>query len=130
MNEVFERVLGGIAARIVETSSGRPWLVVALCALMTVGSAYLAATRLTVDTDSDRLLYEDPGVGQTNRALAVAFPRLQNNLVVMIEADDPADARAASEELGALLARQPERYLADDSACATRRKNPVVRGRA
>jgi len=96
MNEGFERVLGGVTARIVETSSRRPWLVVALCALMTVGSVYLAATRLTVDTDSDRLLSEDPGVGQTNLALAAAFPKLRNNLVVMVEADDPVDARAAS----------------------------------
>jgi hypothetical protein len=76
---------------------------------MTVGSAYLAST-LEVDTDSDRLLSSDLPVRQTNLALAKAFPDLRHNLVVMIEADDAPDARAAAEELAAQLAEEPERY--------------------
>ena len=55
-----------------------------------------------IDTDSDRLLSPEIRVGQTNRALAEVFPDLQNNLVVMVETDEPADARAAAEELAAV----------------------------
>jgi hopanoid biosynthesis associated RND transporter like protein HpnN len=83
--------------------------VLALCTLLTIAAA-VAAAGLEVDTDSDRLLSADLRVGQTNRALAAAFPELQNNLVVMVEADDPADARAAAVTLRNRLATQPERY--------------------
>jgi hopanoid biosynthesis associated RND transporter like protein HpnN len=109
MIDGFERLLGGVAAAVVETSTRRPRLVLALSVLLTAASA-MAAAGLKVDTDSDRLLSADLRVGQTNRALAAAFPDLQNNLVVMVEADDPADARAAAEALRARLAAEPERY--------------------
>ncbi len=81
MSGSFERRFGGIAAALVETSRSRPWLVVALCALLTAGSVYVTATILEIDTDTDRLLSPELRVGQTNRALAEAFPDLQNNLV-------------------------------------------------
>jgi hypothetical protein len=110
MSGGFERRFGGIAAALVEASRSRPWLVVALCALLTAGSVYVAATILEIDTDSDRLLSPELRVGQTNRTLAEVFPDLQNNLVVMVEAGEPADARAAAEELAARLMEQPERY--------------------
>jgi hopanoid biosynthesis associated RND transporter like protein HpnN len=110
MSEGFERRFGGIAAALVETSRSRPWLVVALCALLTAGSVYVTATILEIDTDSDRLLSPEIRVGQTNRALAEVFPDLQNNLVVMVGTDEPADARAAAEELAARLMEQPESY--------------------
>jgi hypothetical protein len=105
-----ERAYGRLAAALVETSSRHPWAVVLLCALLTAGSIYVAATILEIDMDSDRLLSPELRVRQTNLALAEAFPDLQHNLVVMIEADAPADARAAAEELAAKLAADPARY--------------------
>jgi predicted RND superfamily exporter protein len=108
MSEGVYGRLGSGAAVLVGASSARPRL--ALCALLTAGSVYVAATILKVDTDSDRILSSDLPVRQTNIALAEAFPDLQNNLIVMVEADDPADARAAVEELGAELKGQPDRY--------------------
>lgn len=110
MNDMFGRFFGGIAAALVETSGAWPRLVVALCALATAGSVYIAVTILEVDMDSDRLLSPEVQVGQTNRALAKAFPELKNNLVVMVEADDPDDARAAAEELSAKLRERPALY--------------------
>ena len=97
MNGSFERRFGALASTLVEISRSRPWLVVALCALLTAGSVYVTATILEIDTDSDRLLSAELPVGQTNRALAEVFPDLQNNLIVMVEADEPADARAAAD---------------------------------
>ena len=109
MADGFERLLGGVAADAVESSARRPRLVLALCALLTLASVW-AAAGLKVDTDSDRLLSANLRVGQTNRALAAAFPELQNNLIVMIEADEGADARAAADALRARLAAEPERF--------------------
>ena len=101
-----------IAAIGVDTAVSTTWprLVLALCALATAASVALAATILEVDADSERILSADLRVRQTNLALAEAFPSLQNNLVVMVEADDADDARDAAEALEAVLAREPERY--------------------
>ena len=110
MNEGFERLFHGVAAALVESSRRRPRLVVGLCALATVASATSAAMILTVDTDADRLLSPTLRVRQTNIALAEAFPELQNNLIVLVEADDADDSRAAAEELSAKLGEDPVRY--------------------
>ncbi len=110
MRASFDKLFGGIAAALVEGSRAWPRLVLGLCALLTAGSSYVAATILEVDTDSDRLLSSDLPVRQTNLALADAFPELQHNLVVMVEAEADADARAAAEALAATLRAQPERY--------------------
>jgi hopanoid biosynthesis associated RND transporter like protein HpnN len=111
MSKSFERLLRAGAVALVGASIARPRLVVAICALLTAGSVYAAATMLGVETDKDRILSPDLPVQQANDALAKAFPAAQNNLVVMVEADDPADARDAVEELSARLAEQPDRYL-------------------
>ena len=108
--ERVEEFLGGLASALVETSRARPWWTVALSILLTAVSTYLAATILTVDTDSDRLLAPHLPVRQTNIALEQTFPALRNNLVVMIEADEAEDAREAALELRERLAAEPERY--------------------
>ncbi len=106
----LEDVLGRGAAALVEASHRHFVLTLGLGLLLTVASLYAAATALEIDTDSDRLLASHLPVRRTNLALAEAFPALQNNLVVMIEADDPPDAREAALELRARLAAEPERY--------------------
>ena len=98
------------AASLVAASSSHPRLAILLCSLLTAAALYVTLTGLEIDTDSDRILSADLRVRQTNIALAEAFPELQNNLVVMVEAADPADARAAVEELGSRLAQQPGRF--------------------
>ena len=106
-----EEILGRAAATIVEASHSRIALTLGTCGLLAGISLYLAATILTVDTDSSRLLSEDMPVGRTNRALVGLFPSLQDNIVVMIEADEADDARETAIELRDLLALQPDRYL-------------------
>jgi hopanoid biosynthesis associated RND transporter like protein HpnN len=110
MTGSFEKLFGGIAAALAEFSSSRPLLVVSLCIAFTAGSLWAAGTSLEVDTDADRIMSPDIPVRQTNLALEAAFPDLHRNLVVMVEADDPHDARTAAEELSAQLRRFPERY--------------------
>jgi hypothetical protein len=105
-----EQALGSAAAAIVDTSVSHRRLTVALSVLLMIGSVYSATTWLEVDTDSSRLLSEDRPVGKTNRALIDLFPSLQDNIVVMIEADETDDARDVALELRDLLAAEPERY--------------------
>ena len=54
MDEGSQRVHGRLAAALVETSSRHPWAVVLLCALLTAGSIYAAATILELDGSSFR----------------------------------------------------------------------------
>jgi hypothetical protein len=110
MSQSFERLLGGVATAIVDTSRARPWLTIALCTLATVFSVYVTATSLEIDTDSDRILSSEMPVRQTNIALAKAFPEQQNNLIIMVDADEGDDARDAVEELTERLREEPERY--------------------
>jgi hopanoid biosynthesis associated RND transporter like protein HpnN len=110
MSARFQELLGKGAAALVETSSTRPRLALTLCALLTAGSVYATVTILKVDTDSERVLSSELPVRQTNIAIAEAFPELQNNLIVMLDADVAGDARAAAEELSSRLAEEPERY--------------------
>jgi hopanoid biosynthesis associated RND transporter like protein HpnN len=105
-----EDLLGHVAGAMVETSRAHRVLTVVASLLLTLASGYLAATLLSVDTDSSRLLSEDMPVGKTNRALVELFPELQDNIVVMIEADTGEDAREAALEVRDRLAAQPERY--------------------
>lgn len=107
----FETLLGRLVASIVDASCARPWLTVLVCLLATAGSIALAVTILEVDTDSDRTLTTELPVRRANLALEAAFPDLQRNLVVMVEADDAFDARDAAEELSAKLRSDPDRYL-------------------
>jgi hopanoid biosynthesis associated RND transporter like protein HpnN len=110
VNERFDRALGRLAAVLVEAAGRRPWLVLLLCAVFTAGSVFVAFMILEVDTDSDRLLSPKLRARQTNIALAEAFPDLQNNLVVMIEADAGTDARAAAEDIAEKLRGDPTRF--------------------
>lgn len=105
-----EEVLSRAAAAIVEASRSHIAVTLGASFALTVASLYLAATILTVDTDSSRLLSEDRPVGKTNRLLVELFPSLQDNIVVMIEADDASDARDAALELRDRVAAMPERY--------------------
>jgi len=105
-----EEALGQAAAAMVSASSRHIALTVTVSLALAGASLYLAATLLTVDTDSSRLLSADRPVGITNRLLAELFPSLQDNIIVMIEADDGQDARDAALELRDIVAEMPDRY--------------------
>ena len=109
MNRV-EDVLGRTAAGLVRLSFSHVAATLTLGLLSTVASLYFAATILSVDTDSSRLLSDDMAAGYTNRLLVELFPSLQDNVVVMIEADEASDARDVALELRDQVAAQPELY--------------------
>jgi hypothetical protein len=84
--------------------SARPGRALGLLALLVL-LAMAAASRLSVDTDSSRMLSPDLPFQQRAHALNAAFPALKNTLVVVVRADiaDAADAAvvALTEALSA-----------------------------
>jgi hopanoid biosynthesis associated RND transporter like protein HpnN len=110
MKEKLEQRLGRMAGGIVEASRTHPRSTLLVCALVTILAAVAAATQLSVDTDPDFMTSPDLEFRKTNAALRTAFPQLQNNFVVLVEAESGDDARAAAEELAGLLQGNPEHY--------------------
>lgn len=110
MKQQLEQRLGRIAGGVVEASRSHPRITLLVCALVTTVAAVVAATQLAVDTDPDFMTSPDLEFRKTNAALRTAFPELQNNFVVLVDAEAADDARAAAEELAALLEEDREHY--------------------
>jgi len=110
MKEKLEQRLGRMAGGIVEASRTHPRFTLLVCGLVTILAGVSAANRLAVDTDPDFMTSPDLEFRKTNEALRSAFPELQNNFVVLIEAESGDDARASAEELASLLEADPEHY--------------------
>ncbi len=103
MNRAIERALGWVATLLVDTASARPAAAFGLAVCLTVVSGWLAATRLEVDIDPDRMMSAELPYRQTKAALEESFPQLVDNLVVLVEARRAEDARDAARELAGHL---------------------------
>jgi hopanoid biosynthesis associated RND transporter like protein HpnN len=110
MSPSVEKSLGRLAGAVVETSRAHPRRTLLLCALATIAAAFSAATQLAVDTDPDFMTSPDLEFRRTNDALRSAFPELQNNFVILVDAESGDDARAAAEELTLRLEQDRESY--------------------
>jgi len=98
--ETYSFTISDWVARWVAGVASRPVLVLVLIALVVLGGL-AGATRLSVDTDSSRMLASDLPFQERAGALNAAFPELKNQIVVVIEGDsvdttDPALAAIAA----------------------------------
>ncbi len=99
-----------LAARWVAAWAGwagrRPWAAIALLAVL-AGISVLGALRLSVDTDSSKML--DPRLGFQMRAqeIARAFPDTKNTIVVAVRSPRADAADAALRRLVAALEGEP-----------------------
>jgi hopanoid biosynthesis associated RND transporter like protein HpnN len=77
------------------------WRVIALAFLLTMASAWLISTKLTIDTDTNDMLSAKLPFRQDSNRIDAAFPQLKDNIVIVIDAggadaaDDAADALVA-----------------------------------
>ena len=94
MSHRVESALGRVAAFLVEGSRARPGAV-ALVSLALTAVSLVAAVRLEVDSDPDRMISAELPYRKTNARIERSFPELVDNLVVVVEADAPADAQRA-----------------------------------
>jgi len=87
----------------------RVWIAIG-SALVTVVAALHTATSLKIDTDEDALFDED----LPHRAVEIEykrlFPNLYENIVVLIDARNPEQARNAAVQLAERLRAQPELF--------------------
>ncbi|MDX1649275.1 MAG: hypothetical protein R3263_05410, partial [Myxococcota bacterium] len=95
----MERGAAALAGRLVSASSARPRAVLLLALVVCLGAGWATATRLRVDTNPDLMTSPDLPFRRAKAALEEAFPGLRENLVVVVEGEDPARTRRAAEAL-------------------------------
>jgi uncharacterized protein len=90
----------------------RRWAVavVAGSVLLTVAGGYYTAGHLGMNTDSGALLSTDLPYRKNLKAFEAAFPQLEDNLAVVIEADSPDRAEDAANGLVAKLSEDEQTF--------------------
>ncbi len=97
---------------VVAASVRHRWLVLALGLLLALGSAWAAASRLGVTTDTDGLFAASLHWKQRGAELQRAFPQNEDLLVVAIDAAIPEQAEATARDLAAALAADSAHFSA------------------
>ncbi|TXN23151.1 MMPL family transporter [Methylobacterium sp. WL19] len=93
--------------RLVAFSVQRRWLVIGLVALLTVGSAALAAHLFRINTDVERLIDTDVPWRQDEINYEKAFPQRTGTLVAVIDGKTPEVAEQAAATLAQALLDHP-----------------------
>lgn len=96
-------MLGTLTGRLVAICARRPWPVLALAALLTLGSAAIVATRLGIDTSTEEMISTAVPFRQREVDFDRAFPQFDDLLVVVIDAATPAAADQAAAALAQRL---------------------------
>ncbi len=98
----FVLLLQGVARVVCK----RPWTILLIAALVTLAAGWLAATRLTVSSDQDRLVSDKLLFQQIYLDFIKNF-KDQEFLYVVIDGREPRKAEAFADDLAARLARSP-----------------------
>jgi len=98
----IQRWLSGVVAR--------PWLVVSGTLATAILALAYAGANLGFNTDVVAMLDEDLPFRQVHERFSREFPGLDRNLVLVVEAPTPEQARSAAAQVHRALARHPERF--------------------
>ena len=101
-----QRTVWAVGAWVTAVSA-RPVMALGLLALVVL-LALAGTSRLSVDTDSSRMLGPDLPFQQRAHALNAAFPTLKNTLVVVVRADSSDTADAAVSALLKTMSRRDD----------------------
>ena len=102
--------MGNLAARIVEFCRRRAVAVALFYAVLAVVAAYYAATRLSIDTDLNKLISSDVPWRQQERAFNEAFPQNTDLLAIVIDGATPDETSDATAALADRLAQRPDLF--------------------
>ena len=100
------------AVRLVDASRAHALAVLAGAVLLSVLAAWLAATRLSVNTDTTDMLSPDLPFRRAHAQLQAAFPQLRDLAVVVVSADSGVRARNVADRLAADIGRDGLHFAA------------------
>jgi hopanoid biosynthesis associated RND transporter like protein HpnN len=84
--------------------------VLLISVLSGAGALVYAAGHLGINTSTKEMLSEELPFRRNDRAMDAAFPQLEHQILVVVEAASAERAEAAATHFAAGLAKQPERY--------------------
>jgi uncharacterized protein len=97
-------------AQVVDWCRRRATHVIILAALVTAAATWFAFSRLTIDTDTSRLLGEDLPWRKQELALDRAFPANVDNLAIVIDGPSPELADVAAQRITDALRTRPDLF--------------------
>ncbi|MEA2842202.1 MAG: uncharacterized protein QOF41_3532 [Methylobacteriaceae bacterium] len=95
---------------IVDFCSHRAWLVVILSVLVSLGCGIFAARHFAITTDINQLISPNLPWRQKQLAFDHAFPQLQNQIIVVIDARTPELGEDAAAGLTERLKARPDQF--------------------
>jgi len=104
-----ERLNRGLVA-LASFSSRHARAVLAVATLGTLAALYYTATRIRFNTDRNSLVAEDLPFKRAFERYEDEFPTLVDNLVLVVDAETPEDARAAALELARRIAADEQLF--------------------
>ena len=99
--------MSALIAGIVGWCSRHAWLVIALAVIAGAGFGWVAVNRLSIDTDTDRLLSEKLVWRQREIAFDKEFPQNSGLIAIVVSASTPEQAESATAALTARLTGSP-----------------------
>jgi hopanoid biosynthesis associated RND transporter like protein HpnN len=103
-------MLISIVRAIVAFCSRYAWPVIAVAALVTVGSSYYAATHFAITTDINKLISNDIEWRQREQAFEKEFPGSYGSILVVVDAPTPELANEAGARLAKKLSERPDLF--------------------
>src|ERR1700736_2177591 len=101
-------MLTSAVLRIVGLCTRHPWPVIAIAAVLTIGSALYAATHFAITTDTDELLPQDLSWRQDERAYREVFP--QDRILAVVQGPTTELVEMAADRLAAELELRHDRF--------------------
>ena len=103
-------MISRLIVALVDIARERPWAVVFTLLLLAAAAGFVAATRLSVDTDIEHMLPADAGWRRDELALDKAFPQNDSLIVIVIDGATGAAADRAATELTKRLLAEPKLF--------------------
>ncbi|HEV2262975.1 MAG TPA: MMPL family transporter [Stellaceae bacterium] len=100
-------MMGRIIARIVEWSRAHAVIVVAAALALAIASGFYAASRVTVDTDLDKLISANLPWRKLAQEMDKAFPQKTDLLVIVVDGKTPDQTEDAAIALADKLRSEP-----------------------
>jgi len=91
-------------------SRRRPALVAVLAALLALGSIAFIVRNFKIDTDTNRLLFQNGSFTRLNNRLAHDFPSLSRRVIIVVRSSDASTTRRAIRAIVSTLSRHPRSY--------------------
>ncbi|MEA2834826.1 MAG: uncharacterized protein QOG66_3028 [Methylobacteriaceae bacterium] len=95
---------------VVDFSCRRAWLVVAMSVLICLGCGIYAARHFAINTDINQLISPNLPWRQKQLAFDKAFPQLQDQIIVVVDARTPELGEEAAAGLAERLKARPDQF--------------------